>query len=126
MLHKLFDEALKFDLRITFEIENYFNRSITYLYKNIEYFHKEFWDHKGLYKVFVEKKNQNMPMIYIKNVEEISCGGWKQLMTPNGKTTLRRSPLDGIFIGHIRFVFRDFLFSNAKKDRSSKKTVPRF
>lgn len=102
VLFKIFDEAQNFGIRIALEIENYTNRTVLSIYRDVQYFYKEFWQHQSLYKVFVTSKSSYLPMIYVKNVESISANDWKKLFSKNGEFTLRGSRYDAVFIGHIR------------------------
>lgn len=98
----LFDEAHNYGIQIAIEIDNYPNRTASSIFNDIQYFYKEFWEHRSLYKVFVTSKNTYLPMIYMKNVDCLQPNDWKNLISPNGEMTLRSSSHDAIFIGHIR------------------------
>lgn len=102
ILYKIFDEAQNFGIRIALEIDNYTNRTISSIDRDVQYFYKEFWQHQSLYKVFVTSKSRYLPMIYVKNVDGMAANDWKKLFATNGETTLRGSHYDAIFIGHIR------------------------
>lgn len=101
MLYHIFDEALHFGIHIAIEIDNYNNRTVYSIYRDIQYFYREFWQHESLYKVFVASKGIYMPMFYIKAINQITVNDWKKLFLPNGEITLRNYQFDAVFIGHI-------------------------
>lgn len=102
LLWHLFDEAHQFGIQIALEIDNYPNRTASTIFNDIQYFYKEFWEHRSLYKVFVSSKNTYLPMIYMKNVDCLQPNDWKSLISPTGEMTLRSSSHDAVFVGHIR------------------------
>lgn len=102
LLKQLFDEVKYFNLKIAIEIDDYPNRTAYSLLNDIEYFHREFWHHESLYKVLVASKNLQLPMFYIKNVATLTVSDWSSLFSPNGIISIRGSPQDATFIGHIR------------------------
>lgn len=102
LLNQLFDEVKKFNLQIAIEIDDYPNRTGYSLLNDIEYFHREFWQHDSLYKVYVTSKNMYLPWFYIKNVGTLPVSDWSAIFSPNGIISIRGSPQDAIFIGHIR------------------------
>lgn len=102
LLKQLFDEVKHFNLKIAIEIDDYPNRTAYSLLNDIEYFHREFWHHESFYKVLVASKNLQLPMFYIKNVATLTVSDWSSIFSPNGIISIRGSPQDATFIGHIR------------------------
>lgn len=102
LLKQLFDEVKQFKLKIAIEIDDYPNRTAYSLLNDIEYFHREFWNHESFYKVLVASKNLRLPMFYIKNVATLTVSDWSSIFSPNGIISVRGSPQDATFIGHIR------------------------
>lgn len=101
LLWHLFEEAPNFGIRIAIEIDNYPNRTVLSIFNDIQYFYKEFWQHKSLYKVFVTSKSKYLPMFYIRNVDSCATNDWKKIFTTNGEISVR-SLYDAVFIGHVR------------------------
>lgn len=102
LLKQLFDEVKRFNLKIAIEIDDYPNRTAYSLLNDIEYFHREFWNDESLYKVLVASQNLKLPMFYIKNVATLTVSDWSSIFSPNGFISIRGSPQDATFIGHIR------------------------
>lgn len=98
----LFDEAHKFGIRIAIEIDNYPNRTAPSIFNNIQYFYKEFWRHRSLYKVFVTSFGNYTPMFYMKDADCLPANEWKKLLADDGEMSLRNAFDDAVFVGHIR------------------------
>ena len=91
-------------IQVAIEIDAYEGRDVFTIKNDIKYWHTEFiWSHPALYRVYVQSKNDYLPMIYIRDAFHGESGAWQYLFATErySKYSLRRTVHDGVFIGHV-------------------------
>ena len=99
LIQSIFHLANEHNLKISIQMDDYIDRTIESVRKNVKYFIDHF--NKSLVHFNVVSKNKNLPIFYIKNSFSIDDNDWKKLLSRNGMLTIRGTVYDSIMIGHI-------------------------
>ncbi|XP_066906667.1 glycoprotein endo-alpha-1,2-mannosidase-like protein isoform X2 [Halyomorpha halys] len=99
ILQRLMDTALKYELKVAFQIYFYTGRTHKSIIKQIQYLMLKVGDHPSLYLLKKEKKL--LPVFYIHESYKHSSYFWKEILSEKGNISLRKTKYDGTFIGHL-------------------------
>ncbi len=85
------DIAEKFGLKVAFHIEPIYKTSEEF--KNqLQYLSGNYLEHPAIYKV------NNKPLYYLYNSYRLNYEKWQSMLNPDSLSTIRNTPLDGVFI----------------------------
>jgi glycoprotein endo-alpha-1,2-mannosidase len=87
------DGAAAAGVKVCFHLEPYNGRTVANVRDDIEFLLTKYRAHPGLLLV------NELPVFYIYDSYHLPIESWKELLLPNGKQTVRGTPLDGIYIG---------------------------
>lgn len=93
----ILDKAHKYNLKVTFHIEPYYNRDDQSMYKNIKYIIDKYGNHPAFYR-YKTKTGNALPMFYVYDSYITKPEQWANLLTVSGSQSIRNSPYDGLFI----------------------------
>ncbi|CAH1402330.1 unnamed protein product [Nezara viridula] len=99
VLRQLMDVALKYELKVAFQIYFYTSRTHKSIAKQIQYLMLKVGDHPSLY--LLKKENKLLPVFYIHESYKHSSYVWKEMLSEKGNISLRKTKYDGTFIGHL-------------------------
>ncbi len=88
----LLDAAHKYGLKLAFHIEPIY-KTVAEFRGHLEYISANYGQHPALYKV------NGKPMYYLYNSFKLKYEEWQSMLHPDSVSTVRKTPLDGIFIG---------------------------
>jgi len=88
----LLDAAHKYGLKLAFHLEPYY-KTIAKFKAELQYIADTYNQHPALYKL------NGKPMYYLYNSFNLKHEEWLSMLNPISKTTIRNTPLDGVFIG---------------------------
>lgn len=88
----LLDAAHKYGLKLAFHIEPIY-KTIPEFKGHLQYISANYSNHPALYKV------NGKPMYYLYNSFSLKHEEWQSMLNPDSVSTIRKTPLDGIFIG---------------------------
>jgi glycoprotein endo-alpha-1,2-mannosidase len=91
-VHTLLDIAHKYGLKLAFHIEPIY-KTVAEFRGHLEYISANYAQHPALYKV------NGKPMYYLYNSFNLKYHEWQSMLHPDSLSTIRKTPLDGIFIG---------------------------
>ena len=86
------DIAHKYGLKLAFHIEPIY-KTVKEFRGHLEYIAANYAQHPAIYKL------NGKPLYYLYNSFNLKYGEWQSLLNPDSLTTLRKTTLDGIFIG---------------------------
>lgn len=89
---KYLDIADQFNLKVAFHIEPFY-KNITELREQLSYLVKTYSQHHAFYK------KDGKPLYYVYDSYKISPSEWSELLSENGRKTVRKTELDGLYIG---------------------------
>ncbi|XP_055981287.1 glycoprotein endo-alpha-1,2-mannosidase [Sorex fumeus] len=93
----ILDKAHKYNLKVTFHIEPYKDRNYENMYKNVKYIIDKYGNHPAFYR-YKTKTGKALPMFYIYDSYITKPEEWAHLLTAQGRSSIRNSPYDGLFI----------------------------
>ena len=79
-------------------VEPFKNRDQHTLKGNLRYIHQQYGSHPALYRTDLGDK-KNLPLFYIYDSYLVKSQDWAEIFKKDGKSTVRGTELDGIFIG---------------------------
>ena len=88
----ILDAAHRYGLKVVFHIEPAYN-TVTEFRGELEYITANYGQHPALYKL------NGKPMYYLYNPFKLNYQEWQSLLNPERKSTIRKTPLDAVFIG---------------------------
>lgn len=91
-VNTILDTAHKYDLKLAFHIEPIYN-TVDEFRGHLEYMAANYLKHPALYKV------NGKPMYYLYNSFKLKYNEWQSMLHPDSLSTIRKTSLDGIFIG---------------------------
>lgn len=97
LLPLILDAADKYQLKVVFHIEPYKGRDDANMRENIQYIVDRYGNHPAFYK-YKTSTGKLLPLYYIYDSYLQTPDVWAQLLKPNGISTVRNTPYDGIFI----------------------------
>lgn len=97
LLPLILDAADKYQLKVVFHIEPYKGRDDANMHENIQYIVDRYGNHPAFYK-YKTSTGKLLPLYYIYDSYLQTPDVWAQLLKPNGISTVRNTPYDGIFI----------------------------
>eukprot|EP00794_Sanderia_malayensis_P000135 gene135-747_t len=105
----LLDQAARFDIKVTFQIEPYKNRNEKTVRDDIVRITNMYGSHQGFYK-YKYKNNSNMPFIYVYDSYHTQPEDWARVLSTDGLNTIRGTKYDAVVIAlavefaHTRYV----------------------
>ncbi|KAK9959543.1 hypothetical protein ABG768_009663 [Culter alburnus] len=97
LLPLILDAADKYQLKVVFHIEPYKGRDDVNMRENIKYITERYGNHPAFYR-YKTSTGKFLPLYYIYDSYLQTPDVWAQLLKPNGLSTIRGTPYDGIFI----------------------------
>ncbi|KAI2654225.1 Glycoprotein endo-alpha-1,2-mannosidase [Labeo rohita] len=97
LLPLVLDAADKYQLKVVFHIEPYKGRDDANMRENIKYIVERYGNHPAFYR-YKTSTGKFLPLYYIYDSYLQTPDVWAQLLKPNGISTVRDTPYDGIFI----------------------------
>ncbi|KAG1972988.1 glycoprotein endo-alpha-1,2-mannosidase [Pimephales promelas] len=94
----ILDAADKYQLKVVFHIEPYKGRDDANMRENIKYIVERYGNHPAFYR-YKTSTGKFLPLYYIYDSYLQTPDVWAELLKPNGISTIRDTPYDGIFIG---------------------------
>jgi len=94
----ILDTAHKYGLKLAFHIEPIY-KTVAEFRGHLEYISVNYAQHPALYKV------NGKPMYYLYNSFKLKYEEWQSMLNPDSLSSIRKTPLDGIFIGLWTTVF---------------------
>ena len=85
------DIANKYGLRVAFHIEPIY-KTVDEFRGHLEYISKNYTAHPAFYKV------NDKPFYYLYNSYKLNYRKWQTMLNPDSLSTIRNTPLDGVFI----------------------------
>ncbi len=89
---KYLDIAENYDLKIAFHIEPFY-KSIEEFKEQLEYLESNYLGHSSVFRI------DGKPFYYVYDSYKIKLEEWKKLLKVDGEMSIRKTNLDGIFIG---------------------------
>jgi len=86
-------------LKITFQIDDYRDRTIESIRTDIKFFVDNFTGSPSLLKVHSTKKLKALPLIYVKHAKLVK--DWGKLLAKNGLLTIRNTNYDCLILAHL-------------------------
>lgn len=102
LMEKIFTEATKYQLKISFVLEHYPGRVVKEIRKQIELIFDKFARHESFNRIYDKERKRHLPVFYIKNTHHsgIHEVNWRELFGKQS-TSLRKTQYDAIFLNHI-------------------------
>jgi len=88
----ILDTAHKYGLKLAFHIEPIYN-TVAEFRGHLEYISANYVQHPALYKI------NGKPLYYLYNSFNLKFEEWRSMLNPDSESTIRKTHLDGIFIG---------------------------
>jgi len=88
----LLDEAHAHGLKVVFHIEPIY-KTVAEFRELLEYILSNYLQHPAIYRI------QGKPLYYLYNSFQLKYHEWQSLLNPESNSTIRSTPLDGVFIG---------------------------
>ncbi|KAJ8985768.1 hypothetical protein NQ317_014421 [Molorchus minor] len=99
ILPKLLNTALKYNVKISIQVEPYIGRNPINLITHLKQFFKEYNDHSALYKIRKPLSEKMVPVIYIYDSYLIPSVAWRELFSSKGNLSVRNTTIDAIYLG---------------------------
>ncbi|KAF2898773.1 hypothetical protein ILUMI_07406 [Ignelater luminosus] len=112
----ILNRAQKYGLKVTIHVQNYPDRTLTNLMKNIKNVLDTYGNHSAFYLLKVPKQKRPLPLIYIYESLAIKPSSWNQALDPSSKYTIRNTKYDALFIGLIIQETDRYLVANSDFD----------
>jgi hypothetical protein len=102
------DVASEYGIKIAFHLEPYHGRTVDAIRDDVVYIHRTYGSHASLYRYQCHDNTNNecqrrhgLPMFYVYDSYHIKPSEWSTLLAPSSvsSTSIRRTPMDGVFIG---------------------------
>ena len=99
------DSAVAAGIHVCFHLEPYNGRKIEDVRDDVAFLLYEYGEHPAFLRV------NGLPVFYVYDSYHLPIDSWKELLLPEGKHSVRGTPLDGLFIGlylsrgHERYAF---------------------
>ncbi|KAK7142592.1 hypothetical protein R3I94_012068 [Phoxinus phoxinus] len=97
LLPLILDAADKYQLKVVFHIEPYKGRDDANMRENIKYIVERYGNHPAFYR-YKTSTGKFLPLYYVYDSYLQTPDVWAELLKPNGISTIRDTPYDGIFI----------------------------
>ncbi|TRY87883.1 hypothetical protein DNTS_021346 [Danionella cerebrum] len=97
LLPLILDAAEKYQLKVVFHIEPYKGRDDVNMHQNIQYIVERYGNHPAFYR-YKTTTGKFLPLYYIYDSYLQSPDVWAQLLKVDGKSSIRNTQYDGIFI----------------------------
>ena len=81
-------------IKIAFHLEPYPSRSALSVRDDIKYILEKYGSYTSFYRT-----RDGLPLFYVYDSYHISTDEWEDILQPDGKNTIRNSPLDAVMIG---------------------------
>ncbi|XP_060789674.1 glycoprotein endo-alpha-1,2-mannosidase [Neoarius graeffei] len=94
----ILEVAAKYKVKVVFHIEPYRGRNDKSMFENIKYIIETYGDHPAFFR-YRSNSGKLLPLFYVYDSYLQSPDIWAQLLKRTGKTSIRNTPYDGIFIG---------------------------
>ncbi|XP_028839379.1 glycoprotein endo-alpha-1,2-mannosidase [Denticeps clupeoides] len=91
------DAAHEYEIKVAFHIEPYGGRDETNMFENVKYIVEKYGDHAAFFR-HETRTGQSLPLFYVYDSYLLSSQKWAQLLKPSGKTSIRNTPYDGVFV----------------------------
>lgn len=101
-LFKILEIAHLEDLQVAIEIKHYANRTSDNVRRNIEYLIKTFGREPAFYRVYIHKRREYLPLIYLQDVGSLSYVDWWNAFSKDSINSIRNTAHDAIVIAHIK------------------------
>ncbi|KAI5102026.1 glycoprotein endo-alpha-1,2-mannosidase, partial [Silurus meridionalis] len=94
----ILEVAAKYKVKVVFHIEPYQERNDKNMFENIKYIIEKYGEHPAFFR-YKSSTGKLLPLFYIYDSYLQSPKIWAQLLKSTGKTSIRNTPYDSIFIG---------------------------
>lgn len=101
-MEMIFNEAKKFQLKITFVLEHFQGRTVDRIRDQIEFVFDKFAHLESFNRIYDKERKQHYPVFYIKDTHQsgITEANWRELFGKQS-ASLRKTQYDGVYLNHI-------------------------
>lgn len=99
ILPHFFNIALKYNVKISIQVEPYAGRNPINLLTYLKQFFLEYGDHPALYKIKKPLAQKMIPVVYIYDSYLMPAVAWKELFSTKGNLSVRNTAFDAIYLG---------------------------